>query len=224
MEHYYDSQKAEALNLHHLTFMNGSEYNIDWLLNTQMLEASSYTLDVARSPKLSITQLSPVELRVYDTQGRVTGLVDGIVKTEIPYSIWRDGTVIIYLPNDNYTCQVVGIKEGVYGITTENVADSNTKKFEILNVPISSGVVHEFALNSNTMETTNKIPINIITPESSEGVTGNPTVYYLSISNESNTDFKTFMIIGIVLIALIAILGGFYIYNTLSKSKHSNRN
>ena len=42
---------------------------------------------------------SPGELRVYDSQGKVTGLVNGEVKNEIPYSDCYKNTVTILSPS-----------------------------------------------------------------------------------------------------------------------------
>ena len=54
---------------------------------------------------------SPVELRLYDWQGRVTGVVNGEVMNEIPNSSYYENTVTIFSPIDSYRYDIVGTGE-----------------------------------------------------------------------------------------------------------------
>jgi len=92
--------------------------------------------------------LSPGELRVYDSQGRVTGLVNGEVKEEVPNSIYMEdrGTVVIWPAVDSYRYEVVGTGTGKYGlrITSE---DEEVELFTATGVPIAPGAVHRYTVD-----------------------------------------------------------------------------
>jgi hypothetical protein len=90
---------------------------------------------------------SPAELRVYDSHGRVTGLVNGKEKEEIPYSLYFEGVVLIFLPADTYRYQVVGTAEGIYNLTIVNVVGDESNTFNAIEVPISTGAVHQYKIN-----------------------------------------------------------------------------
>lgn len=61
---------------------------------------------------------SPGELRVYDSQGRVTGLVNGEIKEEIPNSAYFNNTVLVLPPSGLYRFEVAGTDQGTYSLTT----------------------------------------------------------------------------------------------------------
>jgi len=91
--------------------------------------------------------LSPAELRVYDSEGRVTGLIDGQVKEEIPNSIYdeeNDG-VVIFSSTDSYVCEIAGTGEGNYGLTIGSVAPSKAIVFTASDIPISLGAAHRYS-------------------------------------------------------------------------------
>jgi hypothetical protein len=90
---------------------------------------------------------SPAELRVYDSHGRVTGLVNGKEKEEIPHSLYFEGVVLIFLPADTYRYQVVGTAEGIYNLTIVNVVGDESNTFNAIEVPISTGAVHQYKIN-----------------------------------------------------------------------------
>jgi hypothetical protein len=94
---------------------------------------------------------SPAELRVYDSQGRVTGLVNGEGKREIPRSLYSENAVLILLPADTYRYQVVGLAEGVYSLTVINVDGGESMSFAAIDIPISVKAVHEYAIDWNTL-------------------------------------------------------------------------
>jgi hypothetical protein len=94
---------------------------------------------------------SPAELRVLDSQGRVTGLVKGEEKREIPRSLYSENAVLILLPADTYRYQVVGLAEGVYSLTVINVDGGESMSFTAINIPTSVKAVHEYAIDWNTL-------------------------------------------------------------------------
>jgi len=91
---------------------------------------------------------SPCELRVYDSQERVTGLVNGEMKQEIPGSVYDEQRkeVIIFSPSDSYHYQVAGTSKGKYGLAATSVEDGKVTTFSATNVPTASAV-HEYTID-----------------------------------------------------------------------------
>jgi hypothetical protein len=92
---------------------------------------------------------SPGELRVYDSQNRVTGVVNGTVKQEIPNSSYysNNTTVVINPATDSYYYQVVGTGTGAYGLELVYSIDGQTTTFNATNIPISSGAIHRYSVS-----------------------------------------------------------------------------
>jgi len=90
---------------------------------------------------------SPGELRVYDSQGRVTGLVNGEVKEEIPNSYYYNHTVAIFYPSDSYRYEVVGTDEGTYGLEVNFVENGETIIFSATDIPVTTGAVHQYTID-----------------------------------------------------------------------------
>lgn len=92
---------------------------------------------------------SPIELRVYDSQGRVTGLINGEIKEEIPNSIYSDEskTVIIFNPSNAYFYEVVGTNGGTYGLDITFLAQWNVTAFTASQIPIINGSIHLYNIN-----------------------------------------------------------------------------
>lgn len=90
---------------------------------------------------------SPGELRVYDSQGRVTGLVNGEIREEIPNSAYKDGTVIILYSSDSHTYEVKGTDEGSYGLELVCIEGGETITFTATDIPISANATHEYTVD-----------------------------------------------------------------------------
>ena len=92
---------------------------------------------------------SPGELRVYDSHDRVTGLVNGEVKEEIPNSVYneQDDTVAIFSPSDTYRYQVVGTGGGTYGLELGFVEGADATIFIAIDIPTSASATHQYAIN-----------------------------------------------------------------------------
>jgi len=100
------------------------------------------------APNLDLAHLcSPGELRVYDSQRNVTGLVNGVIKEEIPNSCYGNNAVVIFLPFDSYFYEVVGTDEGTYGLAIVSVEDGNTITFEAVDIPTSPEAVHDYIVD-----------------------------------------------------------------------------
>jgi murein DD-endopeptidase MepM/ murein hydrolase activator NlpD/chitodextrinase len=91
---------------------------------------------------------SPGELRVHDSQGRVTGLVDGIVKEEIPDSVYagESETVVIWPANDTYRYEVTGTDTGIYGLIVVS-GDEELEALTATDIPTTSGAVHQYTVD-----------------------------------------------------------------------------
>jgi hypothetical protein len=90
---------------------------------------------------------SPAEVRVYDSQERVTGLVNGDVKNEILYSDYYDNTVTILHPSGSYRYEVAGVGKGTYGLDIVSIEDSEATMFIATDIPITSRAVHQYTID-----------------------------------------------------------------------------
>jgi PKD repeat protein len=93
--------------------------------------------------------LSPASLCVYDSQGRVTGLVNGETKNEIPYSLYEEEneTITIFFPFDSYRYEVVGTEEGTYGLGVTSVEEGEATNFTATDIPTSSNATHQYTID-----------------------------------------------------------------------------
>jgi len=94
-----------------------------------------------------IKKFSPGELRAYDQEGFVTGLVDGNVKEEIPNSAYFNGTVIIVSPNASYRYEVAGTEHGSYGLLVVSFLEEETLNFTAIDIPFSASTIHEYSID-----------------------------------------------------------------------------
>jgi len=90
---------------------------------------------------------SPMELRVIDSEGRVTGLVNGTVVIEIPESDYFENTVTIFFPNDTYRYLVAGTTQGLYGLTVTAVTTQENITFSALDIPTSAEAIHQYTVD-----------------------------------------------------------------------------
>ena len=91
--------------------------------------------------------LSPGELRAYDSQGRVTGLVDGVVKQDIPNSLYSNGRVLLFNSQEQYVFVIAGVQEGKYGLVAYDVAEETIEQFVANLIPISPSETHTFQID-----------------------------------------------------------------------------
>jgi hypothetical protein len=107
------------------------------------------TYELALVPWYQALIHSAGELRVYDSQNRVTGLFNGEVKEEIPDSIYgeEDETVAIFSPSASYRYEVVGTGEGTYGLEVNFIKGVNVISFTATDIPTTSGTVHDYAVD-----------------------------------------------------------------------------
>jgi len=108
---------------------------------------SGVAIAPAHTGQIVVRLCSPAELRVYDSQERVTGLVDGDVKNEIPYSDYHDHTVTISLPSGSYRYEIAGLGEGTYGLEIASIEDDEATSFVATDIPVVSGAVHHYTID-----------------------------------------------------------------------------
>lgn len=107
----------------------------------------SYPPEEWRPNFISAEVHSPVELRVYDSQGRVTGVVNREEKNEIPNAGYCDNTVTMFSPTDSYTYEIEGIGEGSYDVTVTKVTDEESTTFTATGLPASLNAVHQYSID-----------------------------------------------------------------------------
>jgi len=92
---------------------------------------------------------SPAELRIYDSQGRATGVISGEVIVEIPNSFYfySSESVTIFFPEDSYVHEVAGTGEGTYRLELTFVALGQIFNFTATDIPTNSGSIHQFTVD-----------------------------------------------------------------------------
>jgi len=118
--------------------------------NMSIFKQSGPTIDI--EDIMWSTLCSPGELRVYDSKGHITGLVNGSAKEEIPDSIYivESKTVIIWPPVDTYYNEVVGTDLGTYGLNIINNSDNNSL-FLAIDIPTTLGAIHRYSVDWNAL-------------------------------------------------------------------------
>ena len=105
--------------------------------------------DNSNADSIQIIELnSPGELRVYDSQGEITGVVNGKIIEEIPYSTYDENneSVIISFAKDTYRYEVIGTGVGTYGLDVFSSKDGNVRTFSLTEIPISPGSTHQYTM------------------------------------------------------------------------------
>ena len=89
------------------------------------------------------------EIRYYDSSGRVTGLVNGEIKEEIPDFTLSDhgGSVMALIPQEVCVYEIFNIKEGNYVLSLISSDGLNLISFNATNIPIFPGETHRYVFN-----------------------------------------------------------------------------
>jgi hypothetical protein len=90
---------------------------------------------------------SPAELRVYDSEGRVTGLVDGQVRNQIPNSEYFDDIVMIWYPSGTCHYEVIGTSDGTYGLNITYIGDEEGNTLTAVDIPTAPGTMHQYVVD-----------------------------------------------------------------------------
>lgn len=105
-------------------------------------------LEIGDYHKWDFQTYSPVELRVVDSRGRTTGLVDGKVVTEIPHSAYDavTETGAIFFGEDSYTFRLIGTDNDTYGFRSRSKVNGKDVEFRVAAIPTHVGEIHEFVI------------------------------------------------------------------------------
>ncbi|MBU4338891.1 right-handed parallel beta-helix repeat-containing protein [Patescibacteria group bacterium] len=116
--------------------------------------------------KITIQLHSPGQLQVVDSNGRVSGLVNGKVKEEIPYSFYDEmnEAVILFVDQgvdeNQYKYKVVGTADADYGLTITKKDDTGAAEkiieFDGSKIPTTPGQIHEYFIDWNALENNEK--------------------------------------------------------------------
>ncbi|MCD6318663.1 carboxypeptidase regulatory-like domain-containing protein, partial [Candidatus Aerophobetes bacterium] len=102
---------------------------------------------------LSVIFHSPGEIRVYDSQSNITGLVNGEIREEIPNSLYdnEEKTIVIFSPSDSYRYDILGKSEGKYGLEVTSGKEAKITTFTAADIPVSSNTVHQYTIDWNAL-------------------------------------------------------------------------
>jgi hypothetical protein len=90
---------------------------------------------------------SPAELRVYDSHGRVTGLVNGEVRNEMPDSFYFEDYVVVLSAFDSYIYEVVGVEKDSYSLEITSITEMETNTFAAIDILISANAIHQYTVD-----------------------------------------------------------------------------
>jgi hypothetical protein len=92
---------------------------------------------------------SPGELRIYDDVGRVTGMVNGALREEIPDSLYdaEEHAAVLFSPPDAYYCDVVGTDTGTYGLEATSISDGRATTLTATDMMTAPGAVHRYTID-----------------------------------------------------------------------------
>jgi len=121
----------------------------EWTGNLEGVRNDYFMFYRQMIPEIRAVLQSPGELRVYDSQGRVTGLVNGEIREEIPNSMYYVETksVMISPATDSYRYEIAGTNEGTYGLGIISVKDGSAIIFEAIDIPTSPDAVHKYTID-----------------------------------------------------------------------------
>jgi hypothetical protein len=92
---------------------------------------------------------SPAELRVYDSEGRMTGVSDGEVQEEIQWATFNqeDESIMIQYGYDTYFYEVEGTGSGSYGLSVYTVDPEGKITFTATDIPTTSSAKHRYHID-----------------------------------------------------------------------------
>lgn len=122
-----------------------------WVTDVPAEAGAKNTLDIFVNPIpdeiIGAELCSPGELRIIDSQGRVTGLVNGEKRSEIPHSILLENIIVVFSPTGSYSFQVVGTSTGMYNLTIARILGNESSLFTATAIPVSPKAIHQYNVN-----------------------------------------------------------------------------
>lgn len=92
----------------------------------------------------------PVELRVINSKGQITGLINNKVMHEISMSVYYNRTIIIFFPEDYYHYEISGIEEGTYNLEITYIKDKYVT-FNATDIPILTNTIHQYTVDWDSL-------------------------------------------------------------------------
>ena len=116
-------------------------------------------LQIANDHRAEIKVKSPVELRVKDSEGNITGLVSGGVVNEIENAVYDEvaEAVVVFFPEGELTYLVKGTADGTYGLDITETNGEEEIIFSEPAIPITAGAIQEITLNDEGTIATIKV-------------------------------------------------------------------
>ncbi|WP_321431112.1 PKD domain-containing protein [uncultured Methanolobus sp.] len=158
------------------------------------VETTCRMIDV---PIETVQAYSPVELRVYDSSGRVTGLVGGVVKNEIPNSIYEPELekVFICMANDTYRYETVGTANATYGLKILHYENMSNQEIILTDVPATINIKHIYSVDwENEAQINKTVTMNddFFSPQSISNIQSliESTWINFTWSNPADSDFN----------------------------------
>jgi murein DD-endopeptidase MepM/ murein hydrolase activator NlpD len=90
---------------------------------------------------------SPVELRVYNSDMQVSGVIDGEEIIEIPNSVYINETVMIFSMGDNFAYSIVGIDNDTYNLTITKKSPTGDVVFNAFDISTKIGNNHLYNID-----------------------------------------------------------------------------
>jgi len=92
---------------------------------------------------------SPIEIRVYDTYGNITGIINGQLYEQIPHSACDNetGTIVIFSPPSGCYYQIVGQDYGTYSVEIVSFENGTIVSFIARDIPTAPGATHQYIVN-----------------------------------------------------------------------------
>jgi len=92
---------------------------------------------------------SPAEIRIYDSEGHVTGVINGEVRDEILWATYNqdDESITTLYGFDTYSYEVEGVSSGSYGLTFDVGNEGQTTTFGVIDIPITPSAIHRYHID-----------------------------------------------------------------------------
>jgi len=93
--------------------------------------------------------MSPGEFRVYDSQERATGLINGEIREGVPLSSYdrENNIVIIPFSYDSYRYEVAGTDVGSYGLKIVFPEGEILNSFTAVDIPTTASTTHQYTID-----------------------------------------------------------------------------
>jgi len=128
-------------------YFPGYEARLKAVGYTPLTTGELHTLASSLGQYVHVQMKSAASPQVWDSLGRVTGLVEGVERNEIPNSRYSDGIVILFERALAYRYVVIGVSNGVYGLVLTRADGDQFTQFEGRDIRTRGGAIHQYAVD-----------------------------------------------------------------------------